>query len=90
MVNFPIHIRRKSYNGKDPKKIAKIQEWNEIAGDLEKMINDIVEKQVNNIQSYTYTEISNNTGYTISTVEELCLSIDGGSNGFTVMRYDSN
>jgi len=88
MVTCPIHIRRDHYRGRDPKKQRKVQEKNEAASALERIINDLLLKQENPIQSYIYHEISTSSGYPVELVRELCLSIDGGHNGFTVIRKD--
>jgi len=90
MVSYPIRIPRKPYNGSDPRKIAKIQELNEIAAEIETVINDIIKNQENNIIKFTYAEIASITGYKVSTVQDICVSIDGGGNGFTVIRDDLN
>jgi len=88
MVTYPIRIPHKHYGGRDPKKQRKIQENNNFASALESIINDLILKQERPIQSYIYHEISTFSGYPVELIREVCFSIDGGHNGFTVIRKD--
>lgn len=88
MVTHPIHIPRKNYRGRDQKKLRKMIEQSQIAGDLERKINDLLLQQKEPIKTYLWMEISRLTGYFYETVKELGYGIDGGSNGFTAWRHD--
>lgn len=86
MKTYPIRVPRVSYRGADRRKQAKTAETNRIAAELERHINALIEKQAYPICSYDYYEISSATGYDLETVRRLCFGIDGGHNGFTVIR----
>lgn len=86
MVTYPIHIRREGYRGADPKKREKAATLNRIAVELETYINERLEAQTRPIQQYLYQEISEATGHSLENIRTLCLSIDGGHNGFTAFK----
>lgn len=55
---------------------------------LEKHINSLLIKQESPIAQYLYYQIASDTGISEETVRDLCYGIDGGWNGFTVIRED--
>ncbi len=83
---YPVQAKRKGYNGADAKKRAKAQRLNEIAGRLERCINQMIEADPAPVQTYLYFQIADKTGHDLKTVTDLCFPIDGGSNGFTVAK----
>jgi hypothetical protein len=87
VVKYPIKVQRSNYRGNDPRKRQKAQQENQIASELEGVINDMLLKQTDPIQVYTYDEIAHKTGYPVERVTDLCFSIDYGHNGFTVIRH---
>lgn len=88
MVRYPIHVSRVAYRGNDPRKRAQNSRRNAIANQLEQHINALLREQVQPIANYMYHQIASDTGVPLDTVRELCFSIDGGHNGFTVIRQD--
>ncbi|MDO8251412.1 MAG: hypothetical protein Q7T78_17065 [Rhodoferax sp.] len=88
MVKHPVHTKRSSYRGSDPKKRQKAAEENRVSAAIEAHINKLLLEQEDPIYSYMYTIISHETGYSFRQVEEACYQIDCGSNGFTVIRHD--
>lgn len=88
MVTYPIHIPRKNYRGRDPKKTRQMLERHRIAADMESKINALLLQQKEPIRTYLWMEISRVTGYSFETVQDLGYGIDGGSNGFTAWRHD--
>lgn len=88
MVQHPIYVRRTNYRGSDKKKLAKVVEMNRVAAELERHINEMLLEQKEPIKSYLWHEISVRTGYSFELVSRLGFAIDGGSNGFTAIRYD--
>lgn len=88
MVKHPIHVKRSNYRGADPKKRAKASALNVTAAKLERHINELLLKQEDPIGQYLYYEIARDTGVPEGTVLDLCFCIDGGGNGFTVIRKD--
>lgn len=87
VVTYPITVQRSSYRGSDPRKRQKAARENQIASELERAINELLLKQANPIQVYTYGEIARQTGHSVECVREVCFSIDCGQNGFTAIRY---
>jgi hypothetical protein len=83
MVRYPITIERESYNGSNEKKRSKAAERNRIAAELEKYINDEIQRRGSGV--YLYGLIAHDTGYDEELVRQICFSIDGGQNGFTVV-----
>lgn len=79
-------MKRNGYRGSDARKRAKANEENRIALELERHINNLLQKQELPIQSYLYHEIARDTGHDIGLVRRLCYSIDCGGNGFTVIK----
>jgi hypothetical protein len=88
MVKAPIHVRRPSYRGSNPKKQAKMLELSKAATLLERHINDLLQEQQAPIVNYMYHEIARDTGIPEDIVSDLCFGIDGGNHGFTVIRSD--
>jgi hypothetical protein len=86
VVTHPIHVKRSSYRGTDPKKRQKAAEQNRIAAELESHINALLRNQTDPIQVYLYYEIAAATGHSEDTVRDLCFAIDGGHNGFTAIK----
>lgn len=86
MVTYPITVKRNAYRGRDPRKRAKANEENRIALELERHINKLLENQQLPIQNYMYHEIARDTGHSLETVRRLCFPIDGGHQGFTVIK----
>jgi hypothetical protein len=87
LVTYPITVDRSSYRGSDRVKILKAIERNKIASRLEEYINNKLKNQEASIKSYSYHEISSDTGVPLETVRDLCFSIDCGHNGFTAIRH---
>lgn len=88
MVTYPIHVRRATYRGADPRKREKAVTLNRIAAELEAHINARLKTQTQPIHQYLYHEIARATGHPLVTIRELCFSIDCGHNGFTAFRSD--
>ena len=89
MVTYPVRIPRKHYRGSKSNIRQKVDEQNRIACELEKYINEKIEKQAHEFHSYLYYEIASETGYDLKTVEEILFSVDCGNNGFTVCKPKS-
>lgn len=86
MVTYPVHVRRNSYRGSDPKKRAKANSENLDASRIEQAANRLIQAQKRAIKTYLWMEISNESGVDYEIVRKLGYSIDGGSNGFTAVR----
>jgi hypothetical protein len=86
LVPYPIHVKRSTYRGSDPKKRQKASEENRVAALLETHINERIKAQTRPVESYLYYQIASETGVSEKTVRALCYGIDGGHNGFTVIR----
>ncbi len=86
MVTYPITTKRDFYRGRDPRKADKAREFNRVAGELERYINDLLLKQTAAVQSYHYHEIARAIGHDIELVSEICFQIDCGHHGFTAYR----
>lgn len=86
MAHYPIHVKRKSYNGNDPKKIAARNEWNRDAMELEKITNELIKKRGND--RYDYSEIARLAGFEEERVVEIMFSVDCGHSGFTIWNYE--
>jgi hypothetical protein len=86
MVTYPIHIPVKQYRGSDQKKRSKHNEQIRIARDLERLINDLIQKQQSPIQQYLYYDIAKLSGHTLEIVRNTCFAIDAGHNGFTAIK----
>ena len=81
MVTYPIQIKRDTYQGSDPKKRAKAQTSNQIASQLESLINEMLKTQVEPIRVYTYLDLASQTGIDYEIVRNLCFSIHSGNGG---------
>ncbi len=88
MVKHPLSVKRDNYRGSDPRKRKKSSEFNRAATEIESKINELVLKQEEPVRDYLYSEIARLTNYPVEIVQKLCFSIDGGHNGFTVVRKD--
>ena len=88
MVKRLIYVPRQSYRGRDRKNLQKVIEYNQIAADMERKINDPLSQQTEPVRSYLWVEISELTGYLYETVRDLGFGIDGGHNDFTAWRHD--
>lgn len=86
MVEYPIRIARVPYRGNNAAKRMKVNALNRIVDELERGINAMVEKQETPFHAYIYGQIAYELGYPVETVRDLCMSIDGGHNGFTVVK----
>lgn len=86
MVEFPIHVSRDSYRGSNLRRREKANETNRLAARLEQYINERLKAQEASIQVYGFHEIADATNVPLEIVQELCFSIDGGSNGFTAIK----
>lgn len=87
MVTYPIRIplARTSANRTAKLEIAK---RNRVASDLEQKINDLLLRQTAPIKTYSWSEISQATGFPHDLVKDIGFDIDCGSNGFTAWRHD--
>lgn len=88
MVKHPIHVPRNNYRGSNAKKLEKVRAANAAAHRIEQAINSLLLTQTSPIRSYLWMEISTVSGIPYDTVAELGYGIDGGSGGFTAIRYD--
>jgi hypothetical protein len=90
MATPPIRIRLNPYSGRDRRKIAERDKQRQIAHELERYINELVEKQTTEAQVYLYSEIARGTRYPVNLVAEICSGIPGGGhNGFTVYKPEN-
>lgn len=83
MVIYPIHIRRDTYRGGDPRKRQKVADHNRDVAELERKINEMLREQTEAIKVYSWASIASATGFSYSFVQKVGYSIDCGSNGFT-------
>lgn len=58
--------------------------------EIETYINALLLKQVSPVQTYDYYVIARDTGYSEEQIRAVCFCIDGGHNGFTIVRHDIN
>ena len=86
MVTYPVHVRRNHYSGSKEGLRLKAARDNRIAGELEEYINKAIEEQNEEEKIYLYSEIAHETGYSLDVVHRFLFSVDGGSNGFTVVK----
>ena len=61
MKQYPIYVPRKQYRGSKPNIRKKIQEYNAIAGELEKVVNKIIEESDQNIVRIMYYDVASIT-----------------------------
>ena len=87
MVQYPIRVSGESYRGTNARKKSKAAQTNLIARELETFINEKLKAQEEPIYSYSYHEVSGQTGIPLEMVEKLCFSIDCGSGGFTAIKH---
>ncbi len=64
-------------------------EYNRIAAELERHINERIRSQEGETQTYLYYEIATETGYPLERVREILFGVDCGHNGFTVRKKES-
>ncbi|QND84639.1 Uncharacterized protein ChrSV_2413 [Chromobacterium vaccinii] len=90
MKRYPVYCKRDSYHGRNQTRARKAQSFNQMAVEIEAYVNALLLKQIEPVQTYDYYEISRGTGYSVEQVQTVCFSIDGGHNGFTIIRHDIN
>lgn len=88
MASYPISVKRDCYKGRDKSRSARARAQNKIAALLEKHINDLAERQTTRCTVYHSVSIARQLGLPKEVVVRLCMSIDGGHNGFMVVRED--
>lgn len=86
MVIYPVVVPRKHYAGRKANIQQKVAEQNGIASDIERYINEQIERQEEEIHVYMYYQIAQETGYDVKTVSDILFGVDCGSNGFTVRK----
>ena len=86
MKQYPIHVERKLYRGSKPNQRLKTQEYNAIAVQLEKIVNEIIEQSEDNEVQVSYHAVSMLSGYPVDTVRDVLFSVDGGHNGLTAFK----
>jgi len=86
MVNYPVHVLRKSYRGSKLAIRQKTNERNGIAAELESYINERIKEQEEETKVYLYYRIASATGYPLELVRDILFGVDGGHNGFTARK----
>jgi hypothetical protein len=81
-------VSRQNYRGSNAKRLEKVRAANAAAQKMEQVINELLLKQTEPIRSYLWMEISQASRIPYDTVQDVGYGIDGGSNGFTAIRYD--
>jgi hypothetical protein len=87
MVDYPVRVPSDYYRGRNEKRRRKADRYNDIAERIENYLNlKIREEQDQEAQSYFYSEIALELGFTVDEVCNVLFSIDCGSNGLTVYK----
>lgn len=86
MKQYPIKVPRKNYSGSKPNLIAKRNDYNRIAIELELAVNKMIEESPRNSLTITYSDVSDKTGYEIELIRDVLYGVDCGSNGLTVYK----
>ncbi|SEM05116.1 hypothetical protein SAMN05518845_115108 [Variovorax sp. YR750] len=58
MVKYPVHTKRDSYRGADPKKRAKALAFNQMPAAVEDHVNRVLQAQVDPLHVYMYYVIA--------------------------------
>ena len=66
----------------------KVYDTNQMAMELERVVNEILKSQKEPVRTYYWDEIAEVADIPRDTVATLGRSIDGGSGGFTAYRHD--
>jgi len=66
--------------------LRKTIEYNRIAAESGKYINQRIKEREEEIQVYLYYELASKTGYSKEIVRDILFGVDGGDNGFTVRK----
>jgi len=89
MKAYPITVHHKLYRGADPKKRAKMMDYNRIAGRVQAYLNNYLAKQPDNfVGSFFSFFIASEIGESSDIVHDIISSTDGGSNGITIVKGD--
>ena len=87
MKTYPIRIPRHSYRGSNAAKTRKSNEYNRIAALVESYLNaDLASKENDTIQQYFCDSVASKLIEDRKTVRAVINSIDGGSNGVTIVK----
>ena len=89
MKSYPISVHRETYRGSDPRKRAKVSEYNRVASRIEDHLNRDLERQPqDSVQVYTSYVIASEIGEDSALVHDIIFATDCGSNGITIYKGD--
>ncbi len=86
MVRYPVRVPRKDYRGSKANIRLKVAERNRLAQRLEEHVNARIAESDEEVQIYLYYEIARDLNLPIDTVRKILFAVDGGDNGFTVVK----
>lgn len=86
MVTYPIHVRRKHYNGSKDHLRRRCARTNQTAAELERYLNRRIEESDQETQVFLYGFIAADTGIAEEEVRRLLFPVDCGHNGLTVRK----
>jgi hypothetical protein len=87
MKQYPIHVPRKTYRGSKPNLQLAAQEYNRVASELEKVVNQLIENSDKNVVQVSYHEVAGKTGYSVDRIRKILFGVDGGHGGLTAFKH---
>ncbi|MEX6633419.1 dimerization/docking domain-containing protein [Hyphococcus lacteus] len=89
MRTYPISVSWHPYHGNNEAKKRKAREYNRVAARVEQFLNnDLRSKPDNTIHQYLSDIVAIDLGEDRDIVRSVVSSIDGGSNGVTIVKGD--
>lgn len=82
MVDYPIHVPRSPYRGRDPEKVRQAAEFNADAALLEKYINK--QAKQNRQTRFLYSLIARELEMDVERVRRILSGVDYGTNGLAI------
>ncbi|MGE4282000.1 MAG: hypothetical protein AB7G62_20645 [Magnetospirillum sp.] len=88
MAVWPVQIDVKPYVGRDERRTRRYLDDLRLAKVIETWLNAQGARQTSRGQIFSYRQIAHELHIDAKTVEKLCGSLDGGGNGFILVRTD--
>jgi hypothetical protein len=86
MVTYPVSVPRDPYRGRNPSRLRKPQDFDRLAEQLERYINERVAKKDDEIQEFLYGFIAIDLGIEQDRVRDVLFGVDCGHNALLVQK----
>lgn len=86
MPEYPVHVPRDRYHGRDEARRVQSQLNNELAAELERHVNERFEASNEDCVQFLHAHIARDLSVPVERVRKLLFGLEGGHNGFSVWR----